>query len=208
MQIMPVSYGYYQTRCTSKNNVSFSGGKQELIPVAVETFKTDSARKMYPKIRGIFRMIGNCGGVKEAAIFSEPTHYYSFEKHGFVDSRADVLLSISKNTGVTNMTLSKQYADTQKRMLLMDVFFDNEGKMIKGSLPSERMEFERKGVNVRRMKCNGNLYLPVAGKEKVWEHSGTHLTSNDCVATVENNSRGGAFEIFMELARLKTSVLK
>ena len=137
MQIMPVSYNtFYSNRSSAKpvSPVGFQGGAKDLIPVAVDTFSTESAKKMYPKISRLFQMLGKNGSVKDAPILAEPTHYYNSAKHGFVDSKAEVLLTISKNSGGNNVILSRRYADTQKRTLMMNAFFDNEGQMIKGTL--------------------------------------------------------------------------
>lgn len=212
MQIVPVSYSNYysnQNRVrTAATPVNFQGGKLGFIPVATETFKTDAAKKMYPKIRRIFQMIGNSGSVKDAKILNEPTHYYSPEKHKFVDSTADVVLSISKNSGVTNMTLSRKHPDPKQSTLMLNAFFDNNGQMTKGIMPQECMTFERKGTNIRRIYCNGSLYLPDGKNEKNWIHAGGHLTPAERISDSGNNSRSGVYEMFMELARLRTSVLK
>ncbi len=110
-----------------------------------------------------------------------------------------------------HLTLTRKDSDIKRSYLLLDAVFDKSGQMINGKFPFKNLTFERQGAkNIRRMKDSENQYLSVAGNDREWDCFGTRITSScSCIRSADDdNAVGGAFELFMEFARLHTSIFK
>lgn len=75
-------------------------------------------------------------------------------------------------------------------------------------LPVKTLNFERDKRNTRRMFSNftGITYMPVGGNDRDWSCLDTLGSRKLSSYGLVDESEKGAFEIFIELARLKTSL--
>ena len=156
-------------------------------------------------------MIGENGRIDNVKILSEKSRYFDSSARildGF-ESEADIYMSINKNREATNICLNRKYKDTSKSgFIIFNADFDKDGQMIYGKFPPEGLRFERYGDNVRRIYRDKKIYLPIKGNDKAWEHTGRELFAGDCRAFATDDSTHGAIELFLELARLRTSIFK
>ncbi len=182
-----------------------------LVSISTDSFSRDTAKKLYLGISKYIRLAGKNGSFKEARIMTEK---------GIRDNpnvpalakEADILLSLNRTGENMHLTLARKNFDKSKNDILFDVLVNKDGQMIEGRYPLEHMTFERRGANVRRLKKHNSQYLPIAGNDREWNCNGTRISGvcgdNLWYAGREDNAISGAFEIFMEMARLHTSVLK
>ena len=95
--------------------------------------------------------------------------------------------------------------------MILDVTLDKNGQMINGQFMSEggHWSFERGKNNIRRMNdLFGNAYLPVGNNDREWSCLGNKISPSDKTKYIQFwESVQGAFEIFLELARLKTVIM-
>lgn len=203
----------YRTPNYKLNNpsVSFKGIGQPLVAVSEEAFNSTTAQKLYSKIQKYFRLIGENGRVENVKVLNETSRYYDSTARvldGF-DSEADVFMSITRNNQAANLNLSRKYKNsTREPFILFNADFDKNGQMVNAKFPLEGLRFERTGNNVRRIYRDKRIYMPVSGNDKAWEHNGRELLAGDYRVYANDDSTKGAFEIFMELARLFTSIYK
>ena len=222
MQVQKIHYTCNNITNSSKNkntssfyNVSFEGGKQKLISISTDSFKFECAKKIYSKMQKYLKLIGNSGSIENIKVMSDKwTYTYTLiDVFKHLGEEADLLLSINKKPDKTHINLSRKLPDKQMKMTVLDAIFDKNGQMINGSFTPEHLQFERNGANVRRMIRKGKQYLPVGTNDKEWDFLGQRVGSNikedfvyNRTILEEDNSVGGTFEIFLELARLKTSI--
>ena len=221
MQIQKIHYNYNNIVNSGKNqntssfyNVSFEGGKQKLISISTDSFKFESTKKIYSKIQKYLKLIGNEGSIENIKVMSDKWSYtFTLTDVKNLGEEADLLLSINKKSDKAHINLSRKFSDKQKKMTVLEALFDKNGQMINGSFFPEHLQFERNGANVRRMIRKGKQYLPVGTNDKEWDFLGQRVGSNikedfvyNRTVLEEDNSAGGAFEIFLEFARLKTSI--
>ena len=222
MQVQKIHYSCNNITNSSKNkntsrfyNVSFEGGKQKLISISTDSFKFECAKKIYSKMQKYLKLIGNSGSIENIKVMSDKwTYTYTLiDVFKHLGEEADLLLSINKKPDKTHINLSRKLPGKQMKMTVLDALFDKNGQMINGSFAPEHLQFERNGANVRRMIRKGKQYLPVGTNDKEWDFLGQRVGSNikedfvyNRTILEEDNSAGGAFEVFLELARLKTSI--
>lgn len=213
MKIAPVTFrvcNYNQTEPKNSfgfSKVNFQAVKPELIPVLTDSFKTETAKKLYTKIQKFLKLIGDSGSIKDVKILSEEGIYYNHRINNEFYSKADIFLSINKNIDTSNLYLLQKYPENPKGVILLDATFNKAGQMVKGYFPPEYLYFERncaKGANVRRMGyCNSDSkLLPIGGNDREWHGWLPNRVLN------HDNSTAGAYEIFIEFARLYTSIFK
>ena len=191
--------------------VSFKSIRKPLVAVSEDAFNSTTAKKLYSKMRKYLQLIGDDGRVENVRVLNETSHYYDSRARvldGF-DSEADIFMSISKNKEAANLSLSRKYKDSVKEaFVIFNADFNKDGQMIYGKFPSEGLRFERNINNVRRIYRDKKIYLPQSGNDKAWEHAGRELLAGDYRVFANDDSTKGAFEIFLELARLFTSIYK
>ena len=188
---------------------SNSDGSQKLIPISLDTFKRDSAKTLYSKIRQYVNLIGQNGTIdKEFRIMSEKSSIP--DSNYFLNKDADVFMTIKRADKDLHINLTRRTVDKSNNMVLLEATLNKDGQMINGRYPLHHLTFERYGANVRRMKKYGEQYLPIAENDREWDFCGKRLTGSpsDIRSINGDDCVGGAFEVFMELARLHTSVLK
>ena len=121
---------------------------------------------------------------------------------------ADVCLSITKNDRNSTIKLYHKFLNSKKNdALILNASLDKNGQMFKGEFFPENLVFERDGKNIRRMYSNfkGDKYIPVGDNDREWwRYLGKSKPSSE---ELIEESEKGAFEIFIELARLKTSIV-
>lgn len=197
MQITPVSFNYNnynQMKLSNVSSINFQGLPQKLIPVDSNSFSTEFAPKLYSKMKKYFHVIGSEGSIKNVKILNG--NYETYEP--------DVFLSINKNPNKSKIRLSLKY-NGKGDFTLLDAIFNKDGQMVLGELPDDSLHFERSNRNIRRLVHNNCTYLPVGKSDKDWDANGRRIRSN---LPIDNCVKDGAYEIFMELARLNTSILK
>ena len=198
---------------SNNNSVSFHGAKDVLVPVAAESFYTESAKKMYSKIQKYLKMLGDSGKIENVKILSETSNYYTQETRYLQSfaSGSDVFLSINKSKDNAALTLSRQFSinnQTSDKQLLFNATFDKDGQMVEATFPIEGLRFNRWGNNRRHITRDDEIFTPINGNDKAWNYYGKRLASNSYIVHAKDNSTCGAFEIFLELARLKTSLYR
>ena len=202
---------YNTSAYATKHIVNFQGAKQLLTPLAEESFSAETTRKMLSKMKKYLQLIGENGRVENVKILNETSRYFDSSARildGF-ESEADIYLSISKSSEATNISLNRKYKDSSRTgFVIFNADFDKNGQMIYGKFPSEGLRFERFGDNVRRIYRDKKIYLPIQGNDKAWEHNGRELFAGDRRAFYNDDSTHGAIELFLELARLRTSIFK
>lgn len=210
MKIMPASP--YTLNFNQKiHNINFKAGKSQLIPVEINSFKTETAKKLYLKIRKYFLLIGDNGSIKNANIMhfvvpDEKLNYFSRKISG-----TDTLLSINRKSDVSTMHIVQKYPNSFiPDTTIMYATFDKNAQMISGQFLSGGLSFERSKGNIRRMQRgpNRNIYMPVGGNDREWDFGGYRIPSTNSTILMDDDPFSGMFEIFIELARLKTSLLK
>lgn len=196
MQIIPVGYRAYNSNQMKSKNVSsvnFNGVNQKLIPVNVDSFKTETAQKMYSKIQKYFQLIGREGSMKNIKIMDGDIACYE----------SDVILSINKTIDKSKIRLAKKCYDNEDGITILEATFNKDGQMVLGELPSATLHFERTKPNVRRMRDDSFTYLPMRQNDKEWSANGRKPHG---IFYFKDDS--DAYDIFIELGRLNTSILK
>lgn len=201
MQINPISYSCSNSNKIKSKNVSevnFLGAKQKLISVNTDSFRTKEAKKIYDKIQGYLKLLKE-GSIKNVKILHENRN----GKECYVLRESDILLSINRSSDNFKLRLSKKYNDHSESTLL-EANFDKNGQMFSGYDFERQLHFERTNSNLRRMSSMGNTYLPVGQNDKEWQSNGSTINTIPLIDCVSD----GVYEIFIELARLHTSILK
>ena len=216
MKILPVSFSYPNQRAQQKSvgttSVNFQGCRQ-LVAITEDSFERNSAKKMYYKIRQYLKLIGDSGSVKDTKIYKEHGKYYNQRTGEKFESDAFVLMSMKKEKDITHLNLRRKYSDTSKGIILLDAQFNKDGQMVKGKFPPDDLFFERQKSNLRRLSgSETSNFIPVGSNDKEWSHISGLLpkTSNKSFLKTyySDDSACGAYEIFMEFARLYTSIFK
>lgn len=179
---------------------------QRLVKISTDSFKRESAKQMYSGIRKYVRLAGENGSISNAKIMTE------IGKHDnkTLDKGTDILLSVDRRDNKTHLVLGRRHSDKSSDTLF-DALFNKDGQMIEGRHPIEHLSFERRGANVRRMKKHNTQFMPIAGNDREWDYNGLRISgtnSDNLWYSGEDDAVGGAFEIFIEFARLYTSILK
>ncbi len=195
MQILAINKNNYNTNNlktlnkTNSKSTSFGTRKMTLEPVDVNSFKSDITKIIYNKIQKYTKLLGQEGSVKDVKVFKDEDF---------------IRLSINKTSNNTKITLyDKELESQNKSSAILEANLDNCGQMILGILPNDNLWFERtKTTNVRRIHDRFNTYLPAGYNDREWS------LSVKSYAPKTDNVYHSAFEIFMQLARLNTSVLK
>ena len=108
-----------------------------------------------------------------------------------------------------HINLYRESYTQPKNETLLDVLLNKDGQMIEGRFPSKHLSFERYGANVRRMTCFGKQYLPVSGNDRAWSCLGKGMIGRgEDMLGKDESTICGAYELFIELARLHTSIYK
>ena len=202
MQVIPTGYNTYnlnQMKSRNTSNVSqvnFTGTVQKLIPVDINSFKTESARKMYSQIQKFIKVIDTEGIIKDVKIMEEKTSQLA----------SDVFLSIDKKTDKCKLTLSQKYNCGQGYIPLLEANFNQHGQMVSGSFPGRQLYFSRTNRNVRKILDPYTTHRPSGEDDREWGAYASKIIGSSL--PLKDNADDGAYEIFMELARLYTSILK
>ena len=215
MQIQKIQNNYINNSVnySRKQNISniqsigFQGGKQRLISISANSFHSEYTQKLYSKIQKYFQLIGNSGNIKEVKLLHEKKHYHISKMPYITDVDADVCLSVNKGDRNSNLKLYHRFTDgNKKNEFIFDVTLDQNGQMIQGQFFPQTVSFVRDKGNVRRMysATRGDSYLPVGSNDREWSCLGKENLSSH---TLIDDSEKSAFEIFIELARLKTSIM-
>ena len=190
MQITPIGFNTRNyNRINTKSNTSSVSFEGYLKSVNIDSFKTETAKKIFAKTKKYLQLIGNEGTFKNQKILS---------KVGLAEE--DVYLSVDKTALSTKIRLSGSKDST-----LLEAYFNEKGQMIIGNHFNNDLYFERSGKNIRRIKNNGYTYMPVGNSDKDWDCFGKKLDTH--IFRGEDPSYA-AYEIFMELAKLKTSIFR
>ena len=198
-----------KTETVGKN----SAGTERVIPISTDNFNGETAKKLYQKIHKYVKLAGENGSVKDAKIMSEEGYDLGRKtKFSQLKKSADVVLSVNRVDGDLHIALGRNNKDKSREFMLFDAIFDKNGQMKEGMFPLEKMTFNRYGNNTRRLKKQETCFLPVAENDREWlSTSGLRISpssSENLWYVNEDNAVGGAFEVFLELARLHTSILK
>lgn len=188
-------------------SIGFQGGKQRLIPISADSFRSEYTKKLYSKIQKYFQLIGDSGNIKEVKLLHEKKHCSISKMPYIIDVDADVCLSVNKGDRNSNLKLYHKFSDGKKNdELMFDVTLDKNGQMIRGQFFPQTVSFVRDKGNIRRMysAIHGDSYLPVGSNDREWSCLGKENLSSH---TLTDDSEKSAFEIFIELARLKTSIM-
>lgn len=192
----------------NNSNISFQSGNAKLAAISADSFKSECAKKIYSKIQRYFQIIGNGGSVKDVKLLHEKIHDFSSKPPYVFNVDADVCLSITKNDRNSTIKLYHKFLNSKKNdALILNASLDKNGQMFKGEFFPENLVFERDGKNIRRMYSNfkGDKYIPVGDNDREWwSYLGKSKPSSE---ELIEESEKGAFEIFIELARLKTSIV-
>ena len=208
MQVQRIQNNNYNKQnmyhCSS---IGFQGGKQQLISISADSFHSEYTKKLYSKIQKYFQMIGDSGNIKEVKLLHEKKHCCTSKMPYIIDVDADVCLSVNKGDRNSNLKLYHKFSDGKRNdELMFDVTLDKNGQMIQGQFLPQTLSFVREKGNVRRMysTLSGDSYLPVGNNDREWSCLGKKNLSSH---TLIDDSDKSAFEIFIELARLKTSII-
>ena len=210
MQVQRIqsSYNNYNKRnIYNTSSIGFKGGKQQLISITADSFSSEYTKKLYSKIQKYFKLIGDSGNLKEVKLLHEKKHYRTSKMPYIIDVDSDVCLSVNKGDRNSNLKLYHKFSDVKKNdELIFDVTLDKNGQMIHGQFFPHTVSFVRDKGNVRRMysATRGDSYLPVGGNDREWSCLGRKNLSS---TTLIDDSDKSAFDIFIELARLKTSIM-
>ena len=196
-----------QQNISNIQSIGFKGGKHRLISISADSFNSEYTKKLYSKIQKYFQLIGNSGNIKEVKLLHEKKHYNISKMPYNIDVDADVCLSVNKGDRNSNIKLYHKFSDDKiNDKLIFDVTLDKNGQMIQGQFLPQTVSFVREKGNVRRMYSDIRkaLYLPVGSNDREWSCLGKENLSSH---TLIDDSEKSAFEIFIELARLKTSIM-
>lgn len=209
MQIQKIqnSYNYNKRNIYNGSSIGFHGGKQQLITISSDSFGSEYTKKLYSKIQKYFQMIGDSGNIKEVKLLHEKKQCCISKMPYIIDVDADICLSVNKRDSNSNLKLYHKFSDGKRRdEFMLNVTLDKNGQMIHGQFFPETLSFVREKGNIRRMYSafRGDSYLPVGGDDKEWSCLGKENLSSH---TLIDDSDKSAFEIFIELARLKTAII-
>ena len=211
MQIQPINYVKYNSDKIMQKNpsfadkVSFSGGKQQLEAVVTDNFKTETAKKLFTTMQKYYKMLSGGGRINEVKILSENLEFYNYKTNEKFSSVVDTLMSIQKNPQLTIIRLYRMYPNKFKHCIF-DAVFDSDGQMTEGEYKIPKIKFERKNGNIRRMEYLSGSILPYGDNDREWVG-----LSAECLPIYQrygDNSTRGMYEIFIELARLYTTLNK
>lgn len=203
MRINPISYSYNNlNKIKSKNasEVNFHGAKQKLISVNTDSFRTENAKKIYSKIQKYLKLLNKEGSIKNVKILHENRN----GKELYVLRESDILLSINRSPDNFKLKLSQKYDDYSHESTLLEANFDKNGQMFLGDYFETQLHFERTNSNIRRMTSQGETYFPVGQNDKEWRSNVRTIGTTSLIDCASD----GVYEIFLELARLYTSILK
>lgn len=217
MQIRPLSYSeYYPHKLMLKSmpkvsDVNFTGGKQMLIAVKTEDFQTEAAKKLFKTIHSCFQRIGNNGNISDLKILSEELEFYNkrtarYKVEKFT-TKVDTMLAIQKDPKKATLRLYRRYPNNKQHCVL-EAQLDENGQMINGRYQFGHLRFERtngNSNNLRRMFCDDHPMLPHGDNDREWGITAEILP---VLHRYGDNSTRGMYEIFLELARLHTSLYK
>ena len=181
-----------------------------LVSITKDSFSRETAKKLYSGISKYIKVAGKNGSFKEVRLMTEQ----GVDKPcaPALAKGADIVFSLDRAGENMHLTLTRKNIDKSQNDILFDALVNKEGQMVEGRYPLEHMTFVRRGANVRRIRKSKSQFLPIAGNDREWACNGSRISStsgnNLWYAGEEDNAISGAFEIFMEMARLHTSVLK
>lgn len=189
-----------------------SCGNEKLVPISANSFKRETSKKLYSKIHQYVKLIGHNGSLtKDVKIMSVKGSGDSKQAGTYSSNNdADIMLSLKRKGKLLHLILSRKEIKSDKNHLLLEAIFNEDGQMINGRFPYKNLTFERYGANIRRIKCYDKQYTPVADNDREWDCAGRRI-SGSCEyinRAEDDNSVGGAFELFIEFARLYTSIFK
>ena len=208
MQIRPVNYSDYRINKTTQksspvaSSVSFSGIRRALTTVAPENFKSDTAKKLFSQIHKYCQILKTGGSLNEVKILSEDLDFLNYKTMQDFTTKVDTLLSIKSDSEKALIKLYRRYQDKTKHCL-MEAQLDKKGQMVKGMHHYGRLRFERNKNNIRRLYSYDAKLLPYGDNDKEWGLSKDILPIRHQRG---DNSSTGVFEIFIELARLYTTM--
>ena len=173
-----MTYNYNQTKTISKPKTINFLAAKHLQPIDPNSFKSNDTKTIYEKIKKYLRIIGNSGKVENVPL----------------NKTDDIFLSIKKDTDRTNMHIST--SDPQR---FIDATFNKDGQMTLGDAAC--LHFERSGKNKRIIRSPYGDYTPQGIDDRRWGVSDVGVVTN-------NYLKDPLFELFLEFARLYTSIYK
>lgn len=189
------------------HNINFQANAQRLTALSADSFKSESAKLIFLKVQKYYKLLGEYGNIKDVKILHEKLHSLSSRQPCENNVEADLCLEISKMERNSNLKLYHQYINSKKKnVVVLDATFNKNGQMINGAfLPAENLLFERSNNNARQMYSNFHkaFYSPNRNRGKDWLYLGSALSSDKLI----EESEKGVFEIFLELAKLRTSII-
>lgn len=217
MQVQRVQNNYNNNFNRKQNisniqNISFQGIKPQLSAISTDAFNSESTKKLYSKIQKYFQLIGKEGSIKDKKLLQEQTQYFSSKPPFIIKTETDICLSINKREKNSNIQLYRKFSDSQKNnALILDAILDKNGQMTDGHFFAEgdSLYFERDKRNLRRMQGPfGRIYMPLGSNDREWSYFGDKISPSDKAKYVQfGDSVQSAYEIFLELARLKTVIV-
>ena len=217
MQVTPIKPVNLNKRQKVSNAYSVNFERRMyLVPIRTDSFEKESSKILYSKIHKYLKLIEDGGKIENVKVMRDKWingNYYTNKNPHFYEE-ADIYLSMNKNEKNTTIRLSREVPNSSDKTIFFETLFNNNGQMIQGSLNIENyLNFERSGSNIRRISNPSGTYLPLATNDRVWKSLiGTRFYSSSADWVYgpikEDNSAGGAFEIFIEFARHSTSIFK
>ena len=210
MQIKPINYeqSYFYKKLHNNTSyaskVNFNGGKQSLVAIATDDFKTNTAKKLYSAIHKFFQKVGDSGNIEEVKILSENLEFYNKYKKEKFTTNVDTLMTIQKNVDKAILKLYRQYP-SKKKHCVFEAEFDKDGKMVQGQYNIAHLKFERGKDNIRRIQFGDTTLLPHGYDDREW---GLDPRILPALHRCGDNSTRGMYEMFIELARLYTTLYK
>lgn len=157
--------------------INFQASKH-LQPINPSSFKNDSTRILYTKIKKYLQLLGSIGKIKDIPL----------SKSG------DIFLSINKDIDKTNIRVT-----TNNCKNFIDANFNKDGQMTIGDIGN--FHFERSNKNKRIIQTPYGDYTPHGYDDRKWG-----LTDDGSIEYVSKDDP--LLEIFLEFARLYTSIFK
>ena len=202
MHIIPTGYNTYnlnqiKSRNTSNlSQVNFTGTVQRLIPADTNSFETETAKKIYSQIQKYLKVIKTEGVIRNIKILDAQE----------LQLPSDVFLSIDKKAQDCKLILSQKSNCSNDFVSLLEAKFNEHGQMITGSFPGRQLSFSRTSRNVRRILDPYTTHRPYGGNDKEWGAYAVKMIGSS--RPLMESANDGAYEIFMELSRLYTSIYK
>jgi len=206
-QISHNEFNINKSRFENASNVSavnFYGIKQPLTAIAVEDFKTESAKKLFARIHKYCQLAKNGGDMKDIKILSEELKFYNRKTMEKFTTTVDTLMSIRSDSDKALLKLYRMYPSKDKHCIL-EAQLDEHGQMVRGFYQYGHLQFERNKDNVRRIRSDERTLLPHGDNDREW---GLTIEILPILHQDSDNSSRGTFEIFIELARLYTTLYK